>query len=351
MRRRILIAFVLLLRAARLEGGGAPYREALPGYVYSFPRDHFEHPDYRTEWWYYTGNVWTPQGRRFGFELVFFRQGQRFGDRDNPSAWRVDDVYLADAAVTDIDTGRFLFRERLNRAGPGIAGASFQQTRIWNGNWSDAWNGDRQKLVVTTVDFSFDLDCAPEKPAIINGENGVSQKSEGAGHASHYVSFPLLRVSGSIRSGGTQYRVSGQAWMDHEWFTQQLAANQTGWDWFSVQLNNGVELMLFELRRKGGGFDPFSSGTYVAPSGKATHLTASEFSLHPKQWSNGYPVVWEIEVPALKLRLECHARLNNQEITGSAGPVYWEGAVDYSGSEKGFGYLEMTGYRSPMTLP
>ncbi len=327
-----------------------PYREALPGYSFSFPRDHFEHPDFRTEWWYYTGNVWTAGGRRFGFELVFFREGERMGARDNPSAWRVDDVYLADAALTDVDGKRFAFHERLNRAGPGIAGASFARQRVWNGNWSDEWHGQRQELDVTAEDFSFHLDCSPRKPFIINGEDGVSQKAAGPGQASHYVSFPLLSAVGSIRAGGRDYQVSGQAWMDHEWFTHQLEANQTGWAWFSVQLKDNTELMLFELRRKDGAVDPFSSGTFVGPDGKARHLTQTQFSLQPKEWWGPYPVAWDISVPSLHLRLQCRARLKDQEVAGTRGALYWEGAVDYSGSQQGFGYLEMTGYRKPLIL-
>ena len=180
----------------RLLAAGSPYREVAPGYHYQFPRDHFEHPDFRTEWWYYTGNVHTAEGERFGFELVFFRQGERRGPSDNPSAWRVDDLYLAHLALTDIHGRRFFYRRRLNRAGPGIAGASFARRRIWNGNWSAAWDGDRQTLEAVADDIRFTLQLTPRKPAVIHGENGVSRKAAGAGKASYYVSFPRLAVEG-----------------------------------------------------------------------------------------------------------------------------------------------------------
>jgi predicted secreted hydrolase len=333
-----------------------PYREALPGYAFAFPRDHFEHPDFRTEWWYYTGNVRSADGHRFGFELVFFRVGERLGVRDNPSAWRVDDVYLANSALTDIDGKHFTWHERVNRAGPGIAGASFAQQRVWNGNWSVDWNGENQSLTATTEDFSFHLDALPAKPFIIQGENGVSQKAAGAGRASHYVSFPLLSIAGNIQSGGRDFKVSGQAWMDHEWFTHQLQDNQTGWDWFSVQLDNKTQFMLFELRRKDGSLDPFSSGTYISPDGKAHHLTSKDFTLKPlNYWESPitkglYPIAWSIEISSLHLNLKCRALLDNQELAGSRGAKYWEGAVDYTGSQHGVGYLEMTGYDRPMIL-
>jgi predicted secreted hydrolase len=334
----------------------APYREALPGYRFSFPRDHFEHPDFRTEWWYYTGNVWSRDGHRFGFELVFFREAERAGARDNPSKWRLDDLYVAHAALTDIDGRRFLSRERLNRAGPGIAGASFVEQRVWNGNWSVAWNGEKQALAAAAEDFSFHFDAAPTKPFVIHGENGVSRKAEGIGHASHYVSFPRLALVGTVRSRNRQYDVSGQGWMDHEWFTHELQPGQIGWDWFSVQLDDQTEMMLFDLRRRDGAPDTASSGTYIARDGRARHLAAGDFTLKPLSWWRSpktgarYPIAWSIAVPVYHIQLECRAKLPDQELAVTRGPRYWEGTVDYSGTERGVGYLEMTGYDRPIKL-
>jgi predicted secreted hydrolase len=352
----MLLRLAIFIALPLLAVVNPPYREALPGYAFSFPRDHFEHAEFRTEWWYYTGNVWSADGHRFGFELVFFREGERLGARDNPSAWRVDDVYLGNAALTDIDGKRFRWHERVNRAGPGIAGASFAEQRVWNGNWSVDWKGEKQSLHAVTEDFSIDLEASPAKPFVIQGENGVSQKAAGPGRASHYVSFPLLAIAGTVQSGGRQFRVSGQAWMDHEWFTHQLQESQTGWDWFSVQLNDKTELMLFELRRKDGTPDPFSSGTYIAADGRAHHLSSNDFTLQPlDRWTSAktggrYPIAWRIRVPSLHLDLQCHALVQDQELAGSRGAKYWEGAVDYSGSKTGVGYLEMTGYDKPMVL-
>jgi predicted secreted hydrolase len=324
------------------------YRAALPGYHYSFPRDHFEHPDFRTEWWYYTGNLRSAEGKRFGFELVFFRQGQRREPVENRSAWRIDDAYLAHLALTDVDGKRFYPNQRLNRAGPGVAGASFEKRRVWNGNWSAQWSGERQTLEATSEEFRFHLQLEPAKPVVIHGLGGLSQKAEGAGKASHYISFPRLRVSGDLELEGARHDVSGTAWMDHEWFTHQLDASQVGWDWFSIQLDDGRELMLFQLRTKTGGIDPYSSGTYVDKQGAAHHLTAREFSLEPGRYWARYPVSWRIRVPSLEMSLQCDAMLDGQELTG--GNNYWEGAVRYSGSASGVGYLEMTGYDKPVRL-
>jgi predicted secreted hydrolase len=326
---------ILPLFAANFE-----YREALPGYHYEFPRDHFAHEDFRTEWWYYTGNVTATGGERYGFELVFFREGERRSASDK-SPWALEDLYLAHAALTDAHGKRFLYEERLNRAGPGLAGASFDQRRIWNGNWFVKWTGDDQTLAATTNDFRFQLKLAPEKPPIIEGENGLSRKSAGAGRASYYVSFPRLAVSGTINSS----QVTGTAWMDHEWFTEQLAPDQIGWDWFSIQLDNNTELMLFELRRTDGSIDPYSSGTFIDASGQARHLRHEDFTLESLSHWHKYPIAWHIRVPSLNIDVTSRALLPDQELrTKQGGASYWEGAVDYSGTHHGVGYVEMTGY-------
>jgi predicted secreted hydrolase len=333
------------------------YRQAFPGYRYRFPRDHFEHPDFRTEWWYYTGNVHAADGHRYGFELVFFRQGEHKADAAaNPSAWGIEDLYLAHLALTDIDGGRFRYFKRLNRAGPGIAGASFDQSRVWNANWEAKWDAATavQALTATADGIHFTLRLTPRTAPVIHGENGVSQKAAGPGKASYYVSFPRLDVAGTLNGAA----VAGTAWMDHEWFTHQLEPTQQGWDWFSIQLDSGADLMLFQLREMGGGVDPFSSGTYVAPDGRVTHLKRADFELQPLEWWTSprtrarYPIKWRIAVPSLRLTLECSAAMRAQELVSddASSPSYWEGAVTYSGAAPGVGYLEMTGYDKPMRL-
>jgi predicted secreted hydrolase len=341
----------------------SPFKTAMPGYRYEFPRDYFNHPEFQTEWWYYTGNVTASDGHQFGFELTFFRQGIS-PHLANADTWDVRDIYLAHLALSDLDGKAFHHVERTNRAGPGIAGIDEKQGRIWNGNWSVGWSGEDQILQATDKSFSFRLTLHSQKPPVIHGDNGVSQKAEGTGHASHYISLTRLATTGTIQVNNTAYSVSGFSWMDHEFFTHQLEKNQVGWDWFSVQLNNNTELMLYRIRRADGSVDPFSSGTYVDASGRTTHLRQDDFSLVPKNetWKSPitgatYPVHWRVSVPRLELELEATTRLGSQELVGSSGavPNYWEGAIELNGFEgkagiNGAGYLEMTGYDRAVSL-
>jgi len=345
-------SLLLLLAVLGLNGGQRQYRQAVPGYRFQFPKDHFDHPDFRTEWWYYTGNLRAADGHRYGFELVFFRQGVR-GPQDNPSAWRVDDLYLAHLALTDIDARRFRYFKRLNRAGPGIAGVSFDDGRIWNGNWESKWDkaSGAQVLSATAEGIRFSLRLTPLKPAVVQGEDGISQKAAAVGRASYYVSFPRLGVTGALNG----MAVAGAAWMDHEWFTSQLDSGQVGWDWLSAQFDDNTEIMLFELRHADGSVDPYSAGTFVDRDGRSHHLKRADFEMQPVEfWTSRksgarYPIKWRIRIPALKLALDCDAAIPNQELASEdAGPSYWEGAVRYSGSVWGAGYLEMTGYDKPV---
>ncbi len=337
MRSRRTSLGILLLIVASV---AAQYRDALPGYRYEFPRDHFNHPDFQTEWWYYTGNVRSADGHRFGFELTFFRQGVDREVRKN-TAWDLRDLYIAHLALSDLDGGKFFYAERANRAGPGIAGASETERRIWN-------------------ELHFTLRAA--KPLVIHGENGVSQKAIGEGRASHYISLTRLITAGEIELGGRKFQVAGSSWMDHEFFTHQLEADQAGWDWMSVQLDDNTELMLFNIRRKGGSMDAFSSGTFVDARGNTLHLRKNDFTLEPagENWTSPetgtiYPTRWKISIPKLGVQLESSTLLASQELTGAAKlvPAYWEGAISLNGHKgaapiHGAGYLEMTGYDRPV---
>jgi predicted secreted hydrolase len=360
MRSRAICAGLLLAIFPVVE---APYRVALPGYRYEFPKDYFDHPAFQTEWWYTTGNLKTADGRAFGFELTFFRQGVSRDEAQNNS-WNAKDIYLAHLALSDLDGGHFYHSERVNRAGPGIAGVNAEEGKVWNGNWSASWKEGAQQLVAQNEDFKIQLELKSEKTPVVHGENGVSQKAEGAGRASHYFSQTRLVTNGTIELKGKQYTVSGLSWMDHEFFTHQLDAEQTGWDWFSIQLEDKTELMLFELRKKNGALDAHSAGTYVDASGKAVHLRFEDFSLEPEgvRWKSpttgaSYPVQWKVSVPKLGITLNARTKLSQQELTGKTkvAPSYWEGAMEFSGKRvsdaiRGSGYLEMTGYDRPVNL-
>ncbi len=340
------------------------YRAALPGYRYEFPRDHFNHPEFQTEWWYYTGNLKSADGRRFGFELTFFRQGvSRTTDAEN--VWDTGDAWLAHLALSDVGGNRFLHAERLNRTGAGIAGSDEKLARVWNGNWQVQWAldpkqaaGGTQALRAVDERFQLDLQLASPKQPVIHGRNGVSQKAEGEGKASHYISLTRLLTKGKIVMDGKTYTVEGTSWMDHEFFSHQLEANQTGWDWFSLQLEDQAELMLFRLRRKDGTMDPYSAGTYVDAQGRSTLLKLSDFTATPQGaiWTSPatqgkYPIEWRVQVPSLGLDVGLKTPLASQEITGKNrnSASYWEGAIDVEGTSRGkairgVGYLEMTGY-------
>jgi predicted secreted hydrolase len=339
---------------------GAQYRTALPGYHYEFPRDYFNHPDFQTEWWYYTGNLRSADGHRFGFELTFFRQGV---DRDpaKTAAWDLRDLYLAHLALSDLDNGKFYHRERTSRAGPGLAGISDKDNRIWNGNWRVQWHGSEQKLEAVDQQIALHFTLRSEKPPVIHGENGVSQKANGAGRASHYISLTRIDTQGRITLDGKAFDVSGLSWMDHEFFTHQLQANQIGWDWLSLQLDDKTELMLFRIRHKDGSIDPFSAGSFVNAGGASQHLRAAEFTLLPAGdvftspiTHAVYPIQWKISVPKLGIDLEVRTPLASQELPSETkvAPSYWEGAITVVGHKmtsplSGSGYLEMTGYDRP----
>ena len=346
------------------------WREAAPGYEFSFPRDHAAHPESRVEWWYYTGNLQSKTGRRFGYQLTFFRVGVT-RDPGNTSRWALRDLYMAHFAISDIDTQTLRSFERINRAGIGWAGAdTFEQgrpageqhrtgapIRVWNEDWSAQIEGSSHALQATEEGYSIDLKLPPSKREVIHGNNGISQKGPSPGNASHYYSLSRAESSGQLSVAGETFEVTGQSWMDHEFGTSFLDEEQVGWDWFSIQLEDGRDLMLFEIRRRDGSIDPRSSGTMIEATGGPTHLSYEDFSLVPaKTWRSpnsgaSYPIAWKIELPRYGLRLNVTAAFEDQELRTpeSTRVTYWEGSVEIEGSAedkkiRGRGYLEMTGY-------
>lgn len=366
-----LLALVVASMAAgqdapRPPSGAGGYRLALPGYRFEFPRDHFDHPEFQTEWWYYTGNLRAKDGRRFGFELTFFRQAVDRSPGSSLSPWSLRDAYLAHFALSDLDGGSFWHDERVNRAGPGLAGVDAGTGFVWNGNWRARieGSGGTQSLEAVALRHSLRLALTSQKPPVVHGTDGISRKGPGRGEASHYVTFTRLRASGRLEFDGRSFEVEGSAWMDHEFFTNQLGRNQRGWDWLSVQLDDGSELMAFRLRRADGTIDPFSAGTFVFPDGRAVHLEASAFSMAAagQQWKSpktgaSYPIAWRVRVPATRLDVEVRTPLPSQELVAVTGwtPTYWEGAVTVVGTQrgapvKGVGYLELTGYDKAVVI-
>jgi predicted secreted hydrolase len=331
----------------------ADWLAALPGWHYEFPRDHGSHPDFKTEWWYFTGNLSAPDGRKFGYELTFFRQGliPPGLQRDATSRFVTRDLKFAHFAVSDISGKRFYFTQKISRGAYGEAGFDDANRLAWIENWELARGKDGSFLLRAAEDgASLELRLVPQKPPAIHGEHGVSQKAPGAGHASHYYSLTDLRTDGVIVIRGQKFAVAGTSWFDHEWATNQLAPEQAGWDWLGLHLDDGRDLMLYRMRRRDGSADSTSSGTLILPDGSTRHLAMPDFSMKPLQWWTSpatharYPIGWEIVIPSLNLDMTVRAAMEDQEL--ALNPIaYWEGAVTVSGrSVSGEGYLELAGY-------
>jgi predicted secreted hydrolase len=365
MTARSVVAVALLasLAVVRAPAQSPAWRDAIAGYAFSFPRDHAAHPEYRIEWWYYTGNLDAADGRRFGYQVTFFRVGVDPAP-SNPSRWAVRDIYMTHMAVSDPAGRRYRYAERLNRGGPGIAGAAIDRYHVWNDDWTAQRDADGRHVVRLLQDgVGVDLVLDEGRPVTVNGRDGISRKGSAAGNASHYYSLTRMPTRGTIVIDGTRTEVAGHSWMDREFGTSFLEPDQQGWDWFALQLSDGSDLMIYQLRRRDGSRDPHSSGTLTRPDGRVVTLAAHEFTLTPtglpyRSPSSGarYPVDWRLDVPAQGLTLTVSTPLPGQELdaTRSTGVAYWEGLVDVAGTARGGGavtgrgYLEMTGYAGNM---
>ena len=365
----VLLAVLLAGPGGADEAGG--FRSVTGPCDFVFPRDHGAHPGYRTEWWYYTGNLTAGDGREFGFQLTFFRRQLNPPEArrkwpEPPSAWRTHQIYLAHAALTDIAGRRHVMTEKVSRGSLGMAGALTDggATRIFLHDWEVLIGPDGHILRMADPAFRLDLILAPTKGPVAHGERGYSRKGDRPEQASCYYSFPRLAARGRVAVGDQEHTVAGTAWMDHEFSTAPLAKGITGWDWFSIQLDNGRDLMLFRLRRAGGELHPASSGTLIGPGGNTRHLSREDIrSRATRRWTSpqtgaSYPVAWEIVVPAEGLVLRATAVLDDQEMitAGSTGVTYWEGSLAVEGRAgegpvKGRGFLELTGYADPEAPP
>ena len=346
--------------AAPADQTDTAFRLAEEGYRYEFPRDHGSHDSFRTEWWYYTGHLETAEGRRFGFELTFFRRAiapEQVETR--PSRWSVDQLYLAHLAVTDVTGQRFHFRDRISRAGLGKAGADTTRLHVWLDHWRAESSGqsEQHRLDAKADGVALSLTLDPAKPLVIHGERGISKKGAAAGQASHYYSFTNLTTAGTLTIGTETYRVTGTSWMDHEFGSADLSGDLAGWDWFSIQLADKRDLMIYRLRHSDGSSDQASSGTLVFPDGRTQHLSSNDIQLTPLDtWTSPtskatYPSRWQVSIPSLELSLKLSPLLADQELrtTRSTQVTYWEGAMAVEGTEKGQalkgqGYVELTGY-------
>ncbi len=339
--------------------GGDEYQgfdRAMEHRPFNFPQDHGPHRAYKTEWWYYTGNLKTAQGRRFGYQLTFFRIALSAEPPQRESRWAAGQIYMAHFALSDISGKQFYNFERFSRAALGLSGASAEPFRVWLEDWSAQGPADTplpMHLQAEEGAIGIDLLLSSSKPIVLQGNQGLSQKSAEPGNASYYYSLTRMPTSGQIRLGKESYEVAGESWLDREWSTSALGKDQAGWDWFSLQFDEGRELMFYQLRLKSGEIDPLSSGTLVATDGRSRTLKAQEVVIEVlERWQSphsgaSYPSRWRLRLPAEKLELEIRPLLADQEIQGTVR--YWEGAVRVRGKStgkniSGHGYVELTGY-------
>jgi predicted secreted hydrolase len=329
--------------------------------AFEFPRDHGSHPRFRHEWWYVTGNLDSSGGERFGFELTFFRTGLlppgtgTGAGGGGDSAWHTRQLYSAHFAITDVARGQFHFAEKFSRDALGLAGAQAEPFRVWLDDWMlgvpDGASG-HWKLHAQGQGYDLTLEVEPLLAPVLNGDRGMNRSADEPGAASYYYSIPRVAVHGQLARAGAVSDVRGLAWLDREWGTGSLGANEQGWDWFALQLQDGSTLMLYDLRKRDGTRDPHSAGTWVDPTGRARPLTAEEISIdvldHWVSPAGGrYPSRWRVRIPVVSLDVEARPVLPNQELR--TRPRYWEGAVDVRGTREGHsadgrGYVELVGY-------
>lgn len=373
--RLLLTALVLLLSSCGIaerpaepraslsvsEALGSPaaqgFARAVQPYQFRFPLDHGPHPDYAAEWWYYTGNLRSAEGRQFGFQLTFFRFGLTPTPAVRASDWATSNIYMAHFTVTDVASGQFYAFERLSRGAAGLAGAQGDPFQVWLEDWradGQGPDGTPMRLQARQDDIAIDLILQAGKQPVLQGDQGLSQKSAEVGNASYYYSLTRMPASGSVQTPAGTFAVTGLAWMDREWSTSALAANQIGWDWFALQLDDGSELMYYRLRLRDGSDDPYSKGILVGPDHQLTALARDDVQIDiVERWQSPqgaeYPAKWRLRAPAAGIDLTITPLIPNQELALTV--TYWEGAVQVSGSVagkavSGNGYVELTGYQN-----
>ncbi len=342
--------------AAALSGPADGFARAIAPRPFEFPADHGAHRDFRTEWWYFTGNVADPGGQRFGFQLTFFRFALAPPGPERASAWATREVWMAHFALSDPRTARVQAFERFARGALGLAGVEADPLRVWLGDWEAA--GVRGttfpvRLRAQAEGRAIDLTLSVERGPVLQGEDGLSRKSDAPGNASYYYSYTRLAATGTLDAGDGERAVVGLAWLDREWSTSALADDQVGWDWFALQLSDGRDLVLGRLRRVDGSVDPASTGMLVGPGGERHAFGARDMRLEPlRHWPSPrsgarYPVRWRLAVPRIGVDVTVEPLMDDQEL--DLAYRYWEGAVRATGSGPdgpvdGRGYLEMTGY-------
>ncbi len=343
--------------ASALAGGDDPrFAHADAPRAFAFPADHGPHERYRSEWWYWTGNLDADDGRRFGYQFTVFRIGLSAQQPPRASAWATNEVYAAHLALSDARGHRFLFAHDQARGAVGLAGAAADPFQVWVGSWrAGGWSplaidaAARATAPEAETPFALALALGTGKPPVLEGDHGLSAK--GGGGASYYYSLTRMPTSGTITIGGERFSVRGASWKDREWSTSALGPDEVGWDWFALQLDDGRELMAYRMRHADGSADPASSGTLVHADGTAEHLGWDRLAISSSaRWASPrggtYPARWHVVVKDAGIDLEVVPVLADQEL--DVGVRYWEGAVDVAGTGRGRGYVELTGYADAM---
>ncbi len=340
-----------------MRGDTTGYARADRPRTFSFPADHGPHPDFKTEWWYFTGNLNTAQGRRFGYQFTVFRIAlapPAARDTTRSLGWAADQFYMAHLTLADVEEKKFYAFERFSRGAAGLAGAEGGPMRVWLEGWEAAGDPDKGlELTAQDEGIALDLRLDPAKALVLQGDRGYDKKGPDPGDASYYYSITRLATTGNVQVGENTFDVAGLSWMDREWSTSALGADQEGWDWFSLQLGNGYDLMYYQLRDRGGRPGPFSGGVLVEPNGTARQMDREDVQLEVEATWNSprgdaqYPARWTLSIPGEQVNLRITPVLADQELHGAVR--YWEGAVDVEGTMNGrditgSGYVELTGY-------
>lgn len=336
----------------------ADFAQVVQKKQFSFPRDHGAHTSYKTEWWYFTGHLKDSKDRTFGFELTFFRVGIP-QSRDYKSKWVVSSVYLAHFAVTDDSGNTFYHFEKLGRPNFNLAGSSEELLSVWIDDWSAKMIDSSIHLYAKEDAVSLSLTMTPVKPVVLQGEGGLSIKGPEPGQASYYTSFTKMKGTGVLSISNKTYSIVDiSAWMDHEVTSSDIAYGVDGWDWFAIQLDNNIELMIYQLRDAKGNPTIFSSGSIVSPDGAYKKLESSDFTIQPLQtWVSAktgitYPQKWRIAVPSIGVEIEVSPTVKEQELVtkSSTKNAYWEGRCLVQGTMNkkvisGNAYVELVGYK------
>jgi len=335
------------------------FSKAVEKRKFVFPDDHGAHPDFRTEWWYFTGNLVSDDGKEFGYQFTIFRTALSKEKSERNSEWNSNQIYMAHFAVTDIDGNKFYYDERFSREGNNLAGAQASPFKVWLEDWQIIQTEDKATfdLPIITVkaksekaEIDFKLESV--KPFVLQGDEGLSQKGKQPGNASYYYSYTRLKTEGKIILEGREFSVSGFSWMDREWSTSALSEDQKGWDWFALQLDDNTEIMYYQMRKNNGSPDVFSKGVLVDESGKSQLIKKDNVNLKVTDYwespdGEKYPSGWSLQIPSKNIDLKITPSVKNQLM--DVAIRYWEGSVKIEGTKNsskitGRGYVELTGY-------